>query len=672
MTKKSSCSSKCATKQCILSTQSCTNVVDNTSPFGLTIIPGSGALTEVPVNTDSLNCFDDTTNLLDCIQNISTCPKAFQNFNVCISTCPEFAAAANVNFINGNLVISDPPLIEDAGGFKVQQTGIIDLLPELSNDLINIFPNLLGVNGSIYIVGTSYRNISGFDRLRFVTGKIVIANNPFLLTIPSFPRLLNVGGQVIFVPPNSSSSIEPQNVDIQQLPPDPPTDICGIGAIIIANNASLTRIVGFDELRQVQDGIFIADNPCLLSICAFPHLYQTDRIVIKGNTKLSAILSFCYIDTINIGLYIFNNNTGGDYDLKISAFINLSHAGRIVISSNIALRSISFDNLSDVDNEFIIRSNPDLQEFSALVLESVGSLIIENNRSLEIINIPCIKTVNDRLQINANCSLLCINGFDKLQRVSHSIIIAENRQLVEISGFQKLKYVGSSCAGRSLVQEPSACAGACGCLANIEYDWNLISQEDCIVIDNFTLDIFDPVVDQCAYVLPDDFFISLCNPATQCGQLPVDVNIPDLVSYSIIIYRNQRLRAIGGFCSLRHLGSNLYIVANPILHTIDAFPNLSWVLDVWIRNNPTLKYILGFKNLIAIRDFVVLESKCLLDLNGIIALEFAQNIAIQARCASSVKYPSKPIPTVFGYTIYYTYPINGQCPPCPKPYCDSN
>jgi len=134
-----------------------------------------------------------------------------------------------------------------------------------------------------------------------------------------------------------------------------------------------------------------------------------------------------------------------------------------------------------------------------------------------------------------------------------------------------------------------------------------------------------------------------------------DQCIPDTLSYSIIIFRNQKLKAIGGFCNLKHVESNIYIIYNAVLHTINAFGQLAYALDIWIRNNPQLKYIISFANLLSIRDFIVYESLCLIDLNSIKSLEFAQNIAIEAKTSKSVKYPRNPIPSVLGYTLYYSY-----------------
>lgn len=623
----------------------CNFLRNDNLPFGITIIPGSGKLTEFPIAPDNLNGPDDNPNFLDCIRNADLCPRAYPPTNICIRDCLEFAAAAQINFINGDLIIADPGLLGNAN------VGILQVLPLPNNDAIDIFPNLLGINGNLYIVGTRYRRITGFDKLRFVTGSIVIVNNPELISIPTFPSLLSVGGLVTLIPPNSSGTGE---LGVQNHGDPRVDERCGRGAVIIANNASLRKITGFEALRQIKDALVISDNATLTHICGFIHLYRTDRIVIEGNPRLSKIIGFCYTDTINIGLYILDNNVDGEYDFTISAFIALETAGRIVIVGNNSLKSLKFDSLRIVINEFIVRSNNQLQEISSSV-QFVSDLYIENNRSLQVLKLPCLQEVNFTMSISGNCSLLCLDTFDELRRVGHGIIIADNRQLAELKGFNKLKYIGSQCIRRPELQRPSACDG-CGCLADIEFDWlSIVRLIDCTIIDDFPLETFDIARNACAYELPFEFYRLLCNSVTVGPELPVDEDIPEVIDFSIIIFRNQRLRAIGGFCNLKHLNTNLYIIYNAILHTINAFGQLAFVLDVWIRNNTSLKYIIGFGNLLSVRDFVVYESSCLTDLNNIKSLEFAQKIAIEARSASSVKYPKIPIPSVLGYILYYSY-----------------
>lgn len=621
------------------------------SPFGVTFIPGSGKLSEFPSLLDNIIKPDDSSSLIDTIKNINNCPKEFPPTTICISDCTEFAAIAPINFINGDLIIGSSEISAQVA------TGILQILPPPNNDAIDIFPNLLGINGSLYIVGTQYRRISGFDKLRFVTGSIVIVNNPDLISIPTFPSLLTIGGQIINIHQGPSEEIilmdNLEDIKVNAMVPleDPR---CGKGTLIIANNNSLRKITGFEALRQVKDGIFIANNTCLVHICGFIHLYRTDRIVISRNSKLNKIIGFCYTDTINIGLFILDNNLDGEFDLTISAFVALETAGKVVVIGNNGLKVLIFNALKIVIKELIIRSNNQLDEFSSSV-EFVSDLFIENNKSLYIIKLPCLHEVNFVMNINANCSLICLDTFDELRRVGHGIIIADNKQLVELKGFNKLKYIGSKCITPSSVQQPNPCNG-CDCVTTVTFDWEtIIRLPDCIIVDPFIVTAYDSSVNCCAYTISQDFFRLVCNSMPACNTFNIDEEIPDILSYSLIIFKNPRLKAIGGFCNLKHVETIIYIINNVILHTINAYGQLAYALDIWIRNNPSLKFIIGFNNLLSIRDFVVRESPCLCEFNGIKSLEFAQNIAFETKTSRSVKLPKTPIPSVFGYTTYFSY-----------------
>ena len=605
---------------------------NDVNPFGISVLPGSNKFIEYPPKNCNLNSCEESNNFLDCIKNSDLCPKIFPPTCICVRDCMDFSAIAQVNFFNGDIIICDKNIECQNSNFQG--------LTVPYNDLIDVLPNLLGINGSLYIIGTQYRRITGFDKLRFVTGSIIIVNNPNLVSIPSFPNLLNIGGQIIFNPESSGN-------------PCDGTSKCGRSAIIIANNQYLRKISGFEAVRQIKDGIFIIDNVSLTHICGFIHLYRTDRIVIRGNCKLTKIVGFCYIDTINVGLFILNNNMDGDYDMILGAFTNLENTGRIVIVGNNNLKSIKFDSLRVVDGTFVIRANNQLDEISSS-LQFTKNLFIECNKKLVHIKFPCLLEINHILAINNNGSLLCINSFDELKKVGGTIIISDNKQLTEINGLNKLKYIGSECIYRPFLQHCDE-SDSCEYIENIDFDWISICLDDCIVNDFFCVDIFDKSYMVCCFQLSEDFFNFICNNAKSCDESIMDDCFPTCVSSSLIIFRNQRLKAIGGFCNLKHINSSIYIIYNTVLHTINSFGQLAFALDIWIRNNPCLKYIIGFSNLISIRDLVIAETSNLIDLNSIKSLEFAQKISIEAKNSKSVKYSKCPIPSVLGYVLYYCY-----------------
>ena len=652
----------------------CLYIQNDSEPFGITIIPGSGQLTEFPETLDGEPY--ERNNIYKCFQLNDLCPKEFPPVNICIRDCTEFAAIAHINFINGDLVIGDPES-------RIESSDLLRVLPAPSNEILDIFPNLLGINGSLYIVGTHYKKITGFENLAYVTGSIIIANNPNLNVIPTFPKLLNIGGQVIKLPDCYDDNNGKTKDDDMSNPK------CAKGVIIISNNKSLKTISGFEEIRQIKDGIFISDNRCLTHICGFIHLYRTDRIVINANPVLTKVIGFCYIDTINIGLYVLNNNINGKFDLVIGAFGKLETVGDLIIIGNSSFRSFKLESLR-ISGDFIVRCNNHLEEI-VISVEFTTNIYIEKNKSLSAIHFPTLREINDSISICDNASLGILNSFDELKRIGGGIIISENQQLCKIKGFNKLKSIGSKCIScRSNIENDtdndwdqrsqhnlplcgqgcswqSHCQHArrqgndCRCVGDILYNWKSIKRLcDCTIVDDFCIDVFDASKFICEYNFDGELFKLLRNPHRSCGKKFKCETYPTLVSYSLIIFRNQRLIAIGGLNSLKHVNSNIYIIDNSTLHTIHSFVHLVFALDIWIRNNPGLKFIIGFSGLIAVRDFVIRESPCLINFSGTkkVAFEklaFAQKIATETKSVKSIKYPSRAIPTVLGYTLYHTY-----------------
>jgi hypothetical protein len=387
--------------------------------------------------------------------------------------------------------------------------------------------------------------------------------------------------------------------------------------------------------------------------------------VINQNAKLSKLVGFCYTDTLNVGLFILDNNTDGEFDLTISAFLTLETAGQVTVIGNSYLKTFKLDALKTVIGSFTIRSNPQLEELSSSV-EFVSNLFIENNKSLAIINFPALHEVNQRFSVSANCALLVLDTFDRLKRVGAGIIIADNTQLAEIKGFNSLKYVGASCI-RPFTPDfgtpPNACVnnqfGVCACLVNHHVHLHCAPCSNSATTEpvlHFNVAQFDDLAAfACAFILDASFFLLLCNPNATCLFTAVNPPSASIVNYSIIIFNCNRLRAIGGFANLKELEAVLFIVNNSVLHTINAFGQLAFLLDLWIRNNPSLKYIIGFNSLISVRNLVVLETVCLCDWNNLCCLEYAQNIAIESKTAKAVKLCKHCIPSVTGYDLYYSF-----------------
>jgi hypothetical protein len=311
-----------------------------------------------------------------------------------------------------------------------------------------------------------------------------------------------------------------------------------------------------------------------------------------------------------------------------------------------------------------VRSNPQLEELSSSV-EFVNNFYVENNKSLVVLRFAALYEVNQQFSVSANCSLLVLDTFDHLKRIGAGAIIADNVQLAEIKGFNALKYIGSTCviAADTIPGSTNACFSGPTCACNVNFTPTIITPT-CSTIATLPVDLgfsvtdFDSLaLDSCIYVLEPNFYLLLCNANSTCL---TNSSVPNpsatIVNYSLIIYGNSRLRAIGGFSNLKHIESVLFIVFNAVLHTINAFGQLAFALDIWIRNNPSIKYIIGFNNLLSIRNLVLLESVCLCDWNNLSSLEYAQDIAIESKTAKAVKFgKNHSVPSVLAYDLYYSF-----------------
>jgi len=350
--------------------------------------------------------------------------------------------------------------------------------------------------------------------------------------------------------------------------------------------------------------------------------------------------------------------------LTVSAFITMETAGQVAVIGNSYLKIFKLDALRTVQNSFIVRSNPQLEELSSSVA-FVDNFYVENNKSLFALNFATLYEVNQQFSISANCALLSLDTFDSLKRIGAGAIIADNVQLAEIKGFNALKYIGSTCviAANTIAMSTNACMSSPSCSCNVNFVPTVL-KPICTTITSFPIDsgfdvtAFDILaLDSCNYGLEANFYLLVCNANSTClSNADLPVASASIVNYSLIIYGNSRLRAIGGFSNLKHIESVLFIIFNAVLHTINAFGQLAFALDIWIRNNPSIKYIIGFNNLLSIRNLILLESVCLCDWNNLACLEYAQDIAIESKTAKAVKFgKNHSVPSVLGYDLYYSF-----------------
>jgi hypothetical protein len=656
------------------------------SARGIHIIKGTGLLREFrPCSVqDSQSPPPPSINPLSILSSI-TCP--YYTGCITITDVCQFRNFEYCNYINGDLVISIAAPNNSPTDCNSVCSGSFNFIDQSCNnniELIDIFPNLLGINGTLYIYANiNVTKITGFNKLKYVAGGIIVSGNESLLTMPSFNTLEDVMHNYSYSNPGCQS----QNLGCGQDPSpncdnfDPCKYIRKSGLIMIFNNCVLRKIVGFEKVRHVTEGIFIYDNPCLSHICGFINLINTDFIVIMNNDTLHQILGFCFTAEITRELIIYynNNNNKGFDDLVINAFHKLETAGEVRVFQNAYLRNFTLDSLTFVGNDILIRGNKDLDSISMPALKFVDCLHIEQNRSLHKVNFDCLEEIKCQFEFNNNDTFECLDGFNALKRVGHAVQIINNTKLLQITGFKSLSSVGSSqkITINSVCQNVdlpfSLYAGSpCGCLdvvypvpdpdnpdntinAYISSIFNGCDSELPVDI-NYDSDT-NIAADLCS-VLGCNYSCVNCGTAQQnthsmcdCNGAPQDFAL----IYSIIIFNNPRLKVIGGFDNLVSIASNLYIASNRKLHTVCAFPKLEFLVDLRLLCNKNLKYVYGFSHLKHARDVLVFDSPCLEQFHKLSSLPYVQYMLLDTKYAKSVKGIQCPLPSVVGGSLYYSY-----------------
>jgi hypothetical protein len=566
---------------------------DNTCGNYVTVLNGNAKLIAYDEikdkNVIDLNAITDKSKLYDGIG-----PQEF-NQNICINTYSDLKLGELPNYLNGNLII-----LSGENAFD----GPFANLANNHLDEIDIFNNLVGINGSLCIIGTAYKKINGFSNLKFIRGNLIIINNSKLTSISIFPSLISIGQK-----------------------------------IIIANNPLLSKIIGFEEVQNA-NGVYIMDNDMLTDICGFINLLQTDNIIIESNLALKSILGFCYIETIKSTLSISCNNQNGNENLFIDAFHYLESIGGLVIHSNHLLEEIHFKKLHYIIDLLKVSSNIELIKIKINSLVSVGDLIIENNSNLNDLKFKNLSEITASLIISNNKSIESLNTFEILKRIGHSLLIIGNELLETIGGFNELKFIGNKIYQLDLNATTSET-----CPTN---NWITIFPNSC-EIDNSDINIVNSLTDF-NFKISNQFGTDVykVNFSNECvdGQSTIKLITPSVVSdhlnqYNIglMIYSNPNLVLIKSFHVLKSISGHIYFVQNPKLEIIHGFNELTNLLDLHVRNNPLIESIKSFESIVNARDIIIAETIKLKHCDGFKKLRFAQHLYLESANENVFDYP---------------------------------
>lgn len=409
-----------------------------------------------------------------------TCPTG----NVTLSTQAEVDALASCTTISGNLTVN-------GGGNALNLAPLNNItsitgtlfITGLSNNQVNIFPNLTTVGNAIAIQNNTFQQFSGFNSFTTLTaGTLQFLNNSQLQTISGFNSLISLtsGGNLGFV---GNSNLETINAF---------SNLQTINGLLI-RNTKLTNINFLTSLNTNNGQLSIESNP-LLTNATFPNMVNHNFS--NGTTGVRYIRFINNILLTAIGNINFNGSSNCESLLiqsspLLDTITNLNSTSNFYVVGIVQITGTALQNLSFLQGlteciGLTLSNNSSLQNLNGLSnLTGIGGNInISNNpqlSNLNGLNTTSINLYNNSVTIN-NCeNLNNINALSVIPISSiSSLTITNNSQLAMCASTWLCDYVATgkplTVTGNATGCESVAAINiACAILSNSDFDLASIS-----------------------------------------------------------------------------------------------------------------------------------------------------------------------------------------------------
>lgn len=323
----------------------------------------------------------------------------------------------------------------------------------------------LCVVGDLLIEGRDPNDLLHLDRVREVSGSLIIFNNSKLVELPRFSALARIGG-----------------------------------SLSISSNEDLAVIHGFPALESLGGAIYIGENPNLVAADLVPEIATVDTIFVALNPRLSTLQGLKSINSVTGDLIIRNNASlttlelpaleeiGRDFLLsdllqfRTARFPALQHVGRnwsIAATDNL-ISLTGFSAIENVGESISLISNKALIDVTlAAPFNKVQEIVIHDNPALKVIlgDGSVRLAPSSSVKITANPVLHTLNGFERVTALE-SLTLTENDSLEQIEAWPGLVRV----TGRLLISRNSALTGFPPFLPALE------SAEDVWIFGNMVLE----------------------------------------------------------------------------------------------------------------------------------------------------------------------------------------
>lgn len=407
------------------------------------------------------------------------CTNPCPTGNVTLTTQAEVDALASCTTITGNLTIS-------GGGNALDLSPLSNIssitgnlfITSVSNNQVNIFPNLTTVGNGIAIQNNTFQQFSGFNSFTTLTaGTLQFLNNSQLQTISGFNSLISLtsGGNLGFV---GNSNLETINAF---------SNLQTINGLLI-RNTKLTNINFMTSLNTNNGQLSIESNP-LLTNATFPNMVNHNFS--NGTTGVRYIRFINNILLTSIGNINFNGSSNCESLLiqsspLLDTITNLNSTSNFYVVGIVQITGTALQNLSFLQGlteciGLTLSNNSSLQNLNGLSnLTGIGGNVnISNNpqlSNLNGLNTTSINLYNNSVTINNCANLNNINALSVIPVSSiSSLTITNNSQLATCASTWLCDYAAT---GKPLTitgnatgcESVAAINTACAALSNSDFN----------------------------------------------------------------------------------------------------------------------------------------------------------------------------------------------------------
>ncbi|MFK7970993.1 MAG: T9SS type A sorting domain-containing protein [Bacteroidia bacterium] len=347
------------------------------------------------------------------------------------------------------------------------------------DSLIIDYPDCTEITGSLIIspATDTIFNLDSLSQLTYVSGSLVIENNPALASLNGLQNIDSVGGGLIIRNLNELQNLQGLN-NITQIGRDLTIEnsrrlrsLSGLDSLVnvrqwclISGLDSLNDLSGLGKLRNTGAVLGITNNGQLESLNGLDNIQSLGSLTLALNSQLKDISVLSPITSL-FGSLTLNQcpnlkDFSGLQNLEKLGALSIQNMGPMDMSAFASLDSIlrdfgvsfqdssidfsGLENLAYIGYGFQVNQSPGISSFEGLdKLNTIGG-VLWVYRCDSLVDFTGLESLNTtgRLAILGNEQLKNLAGLENLEQIGGDLSISENPELISITALNKLTSMG--------------------------------------------------------------------------------------------------------------------------------------------------------------------------------------------------------------------------------------